>query len=167
MEEKPGKKQLLFVVLSIASLVFGTKAIAPALADIAKAFPDKSTQTGQQRLIALLVDSAAVALYDADRIVPSEQLGHILIPKNVFRLDLRARQDRQTGRDNPDQRLSGHSVELESEVYLRVRRFLIPHVLLSQFNVFRRDVLMGAEGHAGLQLMRISPGHILLLPPVQ
>ncbi len=50
MEEKPGKKQLLFVVLSIASLVFGTKAIAPALADIAKAFPDKSTQTIQMIL---------------------------------------------------------------------------------------------------------------------
>ena len=50
MEDKPGKKQLLLVVLSIASLVFGTKAIAPALADIAKAFPDKSTQTIQMIL---------------------------------------------------------------------------------------------------------------------
>ena len=50
MEGKPGKKQLLFVVMSIASLVFGTKAIAPALADIAKAFPDTSTQTIQMIL---------------------------------------------------------------------------------------------------------------------
>jgi hypothetical protein len=50
MEEKPCKKQLLLIVLAIASLVFGTKAIAPALADIAKAFPDKSTQTIQMIL---------------------------------------------------------------------------------------------------------------------
>jgi MFS family permease len=51
MEENPGKKQLLLVVLSIASLVFGTKAIAPALADIAKAFPDSSPQTIQMILV--------------------------------------------------------------------------------------------------------------------
>jgi len=50
VEGKPGKKQLLLVVLSIASLVFGARAIAPALADIAKAFPDKSTQTIQMIL---------------------------------------------------------------------------------------------------------------------
>jgi hypothetical protein len=50
MEEKPCKKQLLLIVLAIASLVFGTKAIAPDLADIAKAFPDKSTQTIQMIL---------------------------------------------------------------------------------------------------------------------
>jgi MFS family permease len=50
MEKKPGKKQLLLVVLSVASLVFAARAVSPALADIAKAFPDKSRETIQMIL---------------------------------------------------------------------------------------------------------------------
>ncbi len=38
---------LLAVVLTVTSLVFGTSAASPALADIAKAFPDKSKETIQ------------------------------------------------------------------------------------------------------------------------
>lgn len=37
----------LFVILSIATLVYGTGALAPALADIAKAFPGTSRETIQ------------------------------------------------------------------------------------------------------------------------
>ncbi len=46
-EKEAGKLRLLIVVLAITSLVFGTRAITPALADIAKAFPEKSRETIQ------------------------------------------------------------------------------------------------------------------------
>jgi MFS family permease len=47
MDTNSGKVMLLVVVLAIASLVFGAGAVSPALADIAKAFPDKSPETIQ------------------------------------------------------------------------------------------------------------------------
>ena len=47
MDNKPGRIHLLVVVLAITSLVFGQRAVSPALADIAKAFPEKSTQAIQ------------------------------------------------------------------------------------------------------------------------
>lgn len=47
MDEMPSKKVLLLIVLAIGSLSFGVGAATPALADIAKAFPDKSPQTIQ------------------------------------------------------------------------------------------------------------------------
>ncbi len=43
----PSKKVLLLIVLAIGSLSFGVGAAPPALADIAKAFPDQSPQTIQ------------------------------------------------------------------------------------------------------------------------
>jgi len=52
METNPSKAMLLFIVLSITSLVYGVGAVSPALADIAKAFPEKSHETIQ--LIATL-----------------------------------------------------------------------------------------------------------------
>jgi MFS family permease len=39
------KTMLLILVLSVSSLVYGPGAVTPALADIAKAFPDKSLQS--------------------------------------------------------------------------------------------------------------------------
>jgi MFS family permease len=47
MESNPNKVMLLVIVLAITSLVFGNGAASPALADIAKAFPDKSSETIQ------------------------------------------------------------------------------------------------------------------------
>jgi MFS family permease len=47
MNTDSSKIMLLMVVLAIASLVFGSGAVSPALADIAKAFPDKSQETIQ------------------------------------------------------------------------------------------------------------------------
>jgi MFS family permease len=43
----PGKTMLLAIVLAVTSLVFGAGAVMPALADMAKAFPDKSPETIQ------------------------------------------------------------------------------------------------------------------------
>jgi len=47
MKGAPDKTLLLLVVLAVTSLVFGAGAVTPALADIAKAFPDKSVETIQ------------------------------------------------------------------------------------------------------------------------
>jgi MFS family permease len=47
MENPPGKVMLLLIVLAVTSLVFGNSAATPALADIAKAFPDQSLETIQ------------------------------------------------------------------------------------------------------------------------
>ncbi len=47
VEKMPGKLQLFVIVLAVTSLVFGTRAVAPALADIAKAFPERSRETIQ------------------------------------------------------------------------------------------------------------------------
>jgi MFS family permease len=47
MDGAPGKILLLATVLAITALVFGNGAATPALADIAKAFPDKSHETIQ------------------------------------------------------------------------------------------------------------------------
>jgi MFS family permease len=47
MENSPNKMLLLLIVLAVTSLVFGNGAASPALADIAKAFPDKSPATIQ------------------------------------------------------------------------------------------------------------------------
>jgi MFS family permease len=47
MNDQPNKRVLLFVVLAIGSLTFGVSAVTPALADIAKAFPQVSSQTIQ------------------------------------------------------------------------------------------------------------------------
>jgi MFS family permease len=47
MDHNPGKMMLLGTVLVVTSLVFGNGAASPALADIAKAFPDKSSETIQ------------------------------------------------------------------------------------------------------------------------
>jgi MFS family permease len=47
MNDQPSKRVLLFVVLTIGSLTFGVAAATPALAEIAKAFPEVSSQTIQ------------------------------------------------------------------------------------------------------------------------
>jgi MFS family permease len=47
MKSAHGKWMLLVIVLAITSLVFGNGAATPALADIAKAFPEKSRETIQ------------------------------------------------------------------------------------------------------------------------
>ena len=47
MDDLPSKKLLLLIVLAIGSLSFGVGAAPPALADIAKAFPERSAQTIQ------------------------------------------------------------------------------------------------------------------------
>jgi MFS family permease len=47
MGNNPSKAMLLFIILSITSLVFGVGAVTPALADIAKAFPKSRHETIQ------------------------------------------------------------------------------------------------------------------------
>jgi MFS family permease len=47
MDNNPNKMMLLVIVLAVTSLVYGSGAASPALADIAKAFPDKSPETIQ------------------------------------------------------------------------------------------------------------------------
>ena len=47
MDNNPSKTILLFLVLSITSLAYGVGAVTPALADMAKAFPEKSPETIQ------------------------------------------------------------------------------------------------------------------------
>jgi len=47
MNDQPSKRLLLFVVLTIGSLTFGVGAATPALADIARAFPEVRSQTIQ------------------------------------------------------------------------------------------------------------------------
>jgi MFS family permease len=47
MENNPNKMMLLFLVLSITSLAYGVSAVSPALADIARVFPDRSPETIQ------------------------------------------------------------------------------------------------------------------------
>jgi MFS family permease len=47
MNDQPSRQLLLFVVLTIGSLTFGVAAATPALAEIAKAFPEVSPQTIQ------------------------------------------------------------------------------------------------------------------------
>lgn len=47
MHRNPGKALLLVVVLAVTSLVYGLGAATPALADIAKAFPNESPETIQ------------------------------------------------------------------------------------------------------------------------
>jgi MFS family permease len=47
MDETSNKIMLLVIVLAVTSLVYGPGAASPALADIAKAFPDQSRETVQ------------------------------------------------------------------------------------------------------------------------
>lgn len=50
MDDAPSKKLLLLIVLAIGSLSFGVGALPPALADIARAFPERSAQTIQMTI---------------------------------------------------------------------------------------------------------------------
>jgi MFS family permease len=77
MTNNPNKKwMLLMIVLAVTSLVYGLGAVTPALADIAKAFPDKSTETIQMIATtpSLLIMASTLICGQLSRIVRKKTL---------------------------------------------------------------------------------------------
>lgn len=76
MDDMPSKKVLLLIVLAIGSLSFGVSAATPALADIAKAFPEKSPQTIQMiiTLPSLLIMVSTLVCGALSRIMGKKKL---------------------------------------------------------------------------------------------
>lgn len=84
MENNPDKMLRLVIVLAVTSLVFGSSAASPALADIAKAFPDKSPETIQMivTIPALLVMVSTLICGQLSRIMRKKTL--VLIGMLLF-----------------------------------------------------------------------------------
>jgi predicted MFS family arabinose efflux permease len=84
MKKSPGKMMLLVVVLSVTSLVFGLGAATPALADIARAFPNESRESIQMivTLPSLMIMVATLICGQLSRVMRKKTL--VLIGMLLF-----------------------------------------------------------------------------------
>ena len=72
----PNQTSLLLIVLAVTSLVYGAGAASPALADIAKAFPDRSRETIQMiaTMPALLIMASTLLCGQLSRVLRKKPL---------------------------------------------------------------------------------------------